>query len=274
MAILLAFFVFAPSMHERYLFLLVPFAAMGCARGDLKCGWFAISTLLVTLNILLVLPLDGESVWLQLSWLHVATASIALISLALGFDLKVKPPTYYSRPVTAIAITVFAGFQVAQLEPIKHISFDEQGKIYLSDIREESYTQGWGRLQKDRTISNNSITIANQHFDKGLGAHAPSKIVYTIPAGAKYFQAFYGLDEGGKKGRVRFDVLLDDQQVWSSGTTNYATAKKVLIDISSAREITLHIDPVGSMNSDHANWADASFWQDNPEARNLSLASQ
>lgn len=128
MTILLAFFVFAPSMHERYLFLLVPFAAMGCARGDLKGGWLAIATLLVSLNIILVLPLGGDSVWLQLSWLHVATACLALITLALGFELKAKSLTHYSRPITAIVITAFAGFHIAQLEPVKHPTFDEQGK--------------------------------------------------------------------------------------------------------------------------------------------------
>lgn len=264
LTILLAFFVFAPSMHERYLFLLVPFAAMGCARGDLKGGWLAIATLLVTLNILLVLPLAGESVWIQLSWLHIAAACVALMTLALGFDVKVKSLAHYSRPVTAIAITAFAGFQISQLESLKKIDFDEQGKIYLSDIREESYTQGWGRLHRDRNISNNTLAIASQRFDKGLGVHAPSKIVYTIPTGARYFHSYYGLDQIALKGRVRFDVLFDDKLAWSSAPVIHTRAKEIWLEVGAAKTITLVVDPLGSNGSDHANWAGTSFWKEMP----------
>lgn len=132
----------------------------------------------------------------------------------------------------------------------------------MSDVREDSYTQGWGRFHRDRNISNNTLMIANRSVNKGLGVNAPSKIVYTVPAGTKYFHSYYGLDQIALEGKVRFDVLFDNKITWSSASMMHPNLEEVWLEVGAAKTITLVVDPLGSNGSDHANWAATSFWQE------------
>ena len=74
----------------------------------------------------------------------------------------------------------------------------------------------------------------------------------------------YGLDDKGKPGKVRFRLLLDNRQVWSSDVVTHGAAKEILIELNHAQQITLIVDQQGSKNYDHANWVKAAFWQQAP----------
>jgi len=77
------------------------------------------------------------------------------------------------------------------------------------------------------------------------------------------FSAFVGVDDevNGKIGSVRFRIYGDGKLLFNSGVLKAGEpAKKVDIDLTGCKALTLSVDPAGDNTSfDHANWADAAF---------------
>ena len=61
------------------------------------------------------------------------------------------------------------------------------GVNFLSDLSFTSATNSWGPIEKDSSNGEQApgdgkpLTIGTQTFTKGLGVHANSEIVYTLP---------------------------------------------------------------------------------------------
>jgi len=84
---------------------------------------------------------------------------------------------------------------------------DNNEIIYLSDLKEINYTQGWNELGKDKSVAGRILTLNGVEYDKGLGTHANGEILYTIPAGAVRFESVIGVDdEARENGSVQFIV--------------------------------------------------------------------
>ncbi|WP_288131827.1 NPCBM/NEW2 domain-containing protein [Microbulbifer sp.] len=295
MVMLLGFFAFAPSMHERYLFLMVPLAALGCARGAISSVWLHIANVVVAVNILLVLPMSGDILWRQLSWGVVLLTLIAMAVYVFGLNTRTNPlrgqkwlstwPGIWSEkwfqgdrgiaPGTVAAVALIGTFALshfAYLYNLNHPSWDERGRLYLSDVREQAFEQAWGYPNRDRSVVNEPLDIHGHVFHKGLGVHAVSTVQYRVPEGARYFHSYYGLNRTGKKGRVRFRLLLDGRTVWRSSPVGWQQPGEVVIPLNGAEQLTLQVDGLGSINSDHASWAEAGFWQQVPKVENLNTA--
>ncbi|WGL15568.1 NPCBM/NEW2 domain-containing protein [Microbulbifer bruguierae] len=287
MVMILGFFTVAPSMHERYLFLMVPLAALGCARGYFRSAWLHLANLMVALNILLVLPLTGHMVWQHLSWLVVGVALAALLVFVLPgarIAAMARRLLYRARQslpalamphggaLAALMVLAFTCTELYQLHRLNHPAWDERGRLYLSDYRELSVTQQWGHLSRDRAVNDDPLDIFGHRFAKGLGVHAFSQVEFRIPEGARYFHSFYGLNRSGENGRVRFRILLDGKSAWQSGAIGWQAPGEVVLPVSDAETLTLQVHGMGSIISDHANWAEAGFWQGIPERRVLTMA--
>ncbi|EDL54468.1 hypothetical protein VSAK1_16042 [Vibrio mediterranei AK1] len=144
--------------------------------------------------------------------------------------------------------------------------------VYLSDLQEDSSTNGWGSIEKDMSNGEReaqdgtTISIGGQTFAKGLGVHANSTITYTISAGQySRFTASVGVDdEVGNSGSVVFQVELDGVLYYQSATlTGSDNAESVSVDIPvDATAITLKANDAGNGNGyDHASWGDAKLLQ-------------
>ncbi|WP_261131973.1 glycoside hydrolase family 2 TIM barrel-domain containing protein [Bacillus sp. Marseille-Q3570] len=155
------------------------------------------------------------------------------------------------------------------LEKTYTIDFNLVPHLYLSDTDWESAQAGWGSVNKDKSVDGNPITLktddGEQIFEKGIGTHANSEIVYDIEGkGYKFFEAMVGVDQE-MKGRtlasITFEVYLDGEKAYDSGLMNIDTpAKAVRIDLEDANELKLVVTDAGDNNSeDHADWADAKF---------------
>src|SRR5690606_32944634 len=55
---------------------------------------------------------------------------------------------------------------------------------YLSDLNPVSSTSPYYGVKRDRSLLGSPLTIGGQTFEKGLGVHSPSEIVYNL--GGKY----------------------------------------------------------------------------------------
>lgn len=164
---------------------------------------------------------------------------------------------------TVVTVTSADGLLSATYE----INFELVDELYASDVDWESATTGWGTIHRDLSIDGNPLTLASDAdpvtYDKGIGTHAHSEIVYDI-AGKGYdsFEAIVGLDrEANSTGTVNFQVWVDDEKVFESGVMRRDTpAKAVKVDISGKKKLKLVVTDAGDNNgNDHADWADAKF---------------
>ncbi|QOS79680.1 NPCBM/NEW2 domain-containing protein [Paenibacillus sp. JNUCC31] len=131
---------------------------------------------------------------------------------------------------------------------------------YLSDIDWFSATTGWGTIQKDRNADGNTLKLNDKTYTKGLGTHANSEIVYKLDGKYTSFTALVGVDgDVGSVGTVEFQVVVDNQVVFSSGVMNRNTAaKEVNVNLSGKNELKLKVTDSGDgINSDHADWVNA-----------------
>jgi len=139
-------------------------------------------------------------------------------------------------------------------------------EIYLSDMKPESWKQGWKELTMDAECFRcNKIKIRGTTFEKGLGTHANSEIIYRLnPAdGWKYFTAYAGIDDiaADSPGTVKFMVYVDGKLVYQTDTvTSRFRAIPVWANIEGAKELKLVVnDSDDGVEGDIADWADANI---------------
>ncbi|WP_432663066.1 NPCBM/NEW2 domain-containing protein [Wukongibacter baidiensis] len=143
--------------------------------------------------------------------------------------------------------------------------YPEPNKVYLSDIRCESATSGWGYFKADSSVAGDShsdfdpIVIEKQRFSKGLGVHANSELVYNIDGKYKTFKTYIGIDDEVSGGSVKFQVKGDGRLLYQSPTIYHNTkAIPISVDVSGVNRLVLKVTDAGNGHSkDHADWADA-----------------
>ena len=154
----------------------------------------------------------------------------------------------------------------------KEVQIQRGDITYLSDLEWESAEAGDGTVNKDRSHLGEQIRLTGEDqnpvaFEKGIGTHAQSRIVYDI-AGKGYdrFQSYIGIDysqnQEGYYSNVVFKVYFnneDTEPVYDSGQMVYNTPmKKVDLALDDSVEKLILVVEQGENNwSDHANWADA-----------------
>jgi hypothetical protein len=139
---------------------------------------------------------------------------------------------------------------------------DIPSAIQLSSLQPVSVEQGWGDLGANRTVDGNIMRMRGRTYDRGLGTHAPAKLLYTVPAGYRWFEAVIGIDdETSSRGSVVMSVLLDGNRVYESPVlVGGAEPAVVRIPLGDARQILLQAEPTADgRRFDHANWAEARF---------------
>jgi hypothetical protein len=140
-----------------------------------------------------------------------------------------------------------------------------QGKAtYLSDLKPKTATaEGFNGVAwpwaADRTVKGNPLRLGTQTFDKGLGTHPRTTLVYDPGGKYRRFEAVVGLDPvTGRRGAAEVRVLVDGRDVFSAPLTAGADPKPVAVDVTNAKELTLVVDygPGGDVQDD-VNWGDA-----------------
>ena len=104
------------------------------------------------------------------------------------------------------------------------------------------------------------LTIGTATYDRGIGAHAPSRVVIDLEQPCSLFLADVGLDEEvGDRGSVEFRVLGDGEMLVSSGVLRGPQiSAPIAADLSGVEQLELIVTPGGDGRSyDHADWGDA-----------------
>jgi hypothetical protein len=138
--------------------------------------------------------------------------------------------------------------------------------VFPSDLEWASETNGWGPAERD--LSNgeraagdgNPLTLGTTTYERGIGAHAPSRIAIDLPQPCSLFLADVGLDEEvGDRGSVEFQVWGDGTMLATSGVLRGPqTSAPIAADLHGVQELVLVVTKGGDGNAyDHADWADA-----------------
>jgi serine/threonine protein kinase len=142
------------------------------------------------------------------------------------------------------------------------------GRIYLSDLPTVTGTTGHYSFEKGRLTgwSVNGVTP-----QKGLFAHAPSAVHCSLaPRGVATLQGSVGLGRANENSRCRFTIFGDDRKLWESGIIvqgeipGRSVTEDFVVDVTNVRNLTLVVDPLGSIDSDHSIWIDPMILQGRP----------
>jgi len=136
--------------------------------------------------------------------------------------------------------------------------------VYLSDLKPIKAINGWnGDPRRDKSIEDNAIRIRGETFERGMGVHAHSELVYAAKPEFKRFVAVVGIDdETGAAGSIRFSVLADDRTLLKTPvlTGNDEPFSINVVLPAGTEQVRLIVDDGGNgIGSDHGDWANAGF---------------
>jgi hypothetical protein len=138
--------------------------------------------------------------------------------------------------------------------------------VLASELEWGDQTNGWGPAERDRSNGErapddgNAITLGTTRYERGIGAHAPSRIAIDLTQPCSLFLADVGIDEEvGDRGSVEFQVWGDGTMLASSGVVRGPqTSVPISADVGGVHELTLVVTKAGDGNAyDHADWAGA-----------------
>ena len=140
---------------------------------------------------------------------------------------------------------------------------------WASDLRWAAEKNGYGPVERD--MSNGGIpagdgkplTINGVVYPKGLGAHAPSEVVFYLGGRCTAFTADVGVDDEreatNKQGSATFEIYADGTRVAATGVRTWQDpALPLTADLHGAQYLRLAITDGGDGNSyDRSDWAGA-----------------
>lgn len=118
-------------------------------------------------------------------------------------------------------------------------------------------SNGWGPVGQNRSVDGRPLTIAGAGYAEGLGAHAPSEIVYQLGGACSRLGVDVGVDdEVGANGSVVFQIYRDGTEVADSGLMTVGqSAQHLTADLTGGSVLRLVVTDGGNgNNSDHADW--------------------
>ena len=138
--------------------------------------------------------------------------------------------------------------------------------LYLaeSDFSRAHYVSYIGptrAYRTDRAVDGRPFQLAGQMYDRGIGTHSRTFLVYRIQPGDRWFQALVGVDErAGPLGSVVFRVLVDGEARFRSKVprTSRDEPEVVNVDLSEGKTLILDTDFGDRGNvRDFADWVEA-----------------
>jgi hypothetical protein len=123
----------------------------------------------------------------------------------------------------------------------------------------------------DRSVFGKPLRAGSQTFDKGIGVHANSRLVFPLDGQYKLLRTRYAIDTGGDAGSsaaadVNIRILLDgriihEQQHFKA----FKLAPLVTVELGDAKELTLEVTAGGVTDTqDRFDWIEAALIREPP----------
>ena len=149
------------------------------------------------------------------------------------------------------------------------VALDMHGgrSVYLSDLKPKQYEHtpylgvSWP-YRFDASVLGRDMYLNGGMFDKGIGMHSESRLIFELAGKYLWFESLVGLDSrSGREGSVQIQVLVDGKKVNADSAKELSGSdapRSVRVNLSGAKELTLVV-LFGNRGDvqDHVNWADA-----------------
>lgn len=160
---------------------------------------------------------------------------------------------------------------------------DMDNTKYLSDYEWESTHNSHTAPKKDKNANGNRLTLTNKNgnpigYEKGIGAHANSTIVYDLTKiNAAYLSSNIGVERTmyNSVASIVFQVFVDGEERYNSGLMRSKDPQKYFeVDLSGGKELKIVVSDGGNgIGSDHAAWGDAKLHFSGDEQYNTVVDS-
>ncbi|MFC9270822.1 endo-alpha-N-acetylgalactosaminidase family protein [Streptomyces zhihengii] len=224
-------------------------------------------------------PARDVSVGLTLpdGWTAAPAGPVSFAAVAPGAEVtavwQVTPPAdapYRGHPIGAAAAYTAGGTprEVTAATTVRTLPPPPAADTWASDHDWASAESGWGPVERDMSNGGTGagdgspLRIGGVAYEKGIGAHAPSRVRYYLGGRCTSFTARVGVDDAQPtRGSVRFSVLADGAEKAASPVLTAADAARPLTaDVTGARYVELVVGDGGDGNgNDHADWGSARF---------------
>ncbi|MFQ5489766.1 MAG: NPCBM/NEW2 domain-containing protein [Phycisphaerae bacterium] len=161
------------------------------------------------------------------------------------------------------------------IDRVRHITQRSRRVAYLSDLTPTRQDvrgiihDPWP-VRFDRSVSNQLLTLGGRTFDKGIGVHARTKLIYTLGGAYERFCATIGIDDAVRpRGHVLFRLVGDGRTIFDSGRVDGSQPpREVSVNVAGIDRLTLRVDYGQQADlADHADWADARLIKPRSTAR-------
>lgn len=258
----LAFFALLPAMHERYIFPAAVAALLFSASKTKQLGYPVLLSLVASLNMLIILGINGSNIWLGLSILVTLLLVVSFIELFTGskfYDLINQLimelcSKKYSFPLIFILVFSITLGYLLERYSLHQTVLTKDHKL-LMDYPVTLSRQEYGKHRFNASVDGNVLTVGDKRFAYGIGTHADSEIIFAIPQEAKALHIQYGLDDEVGSAEVVFEIWEGTQLLWRSEVIyGYESVKAIQLPLSGKGSLTLKVDSYGSNSWDHVDW--------------------
>ena len=138
---------------------------------------------------------------------------------------------------------------------------DAEPDVPLASLVPREAATGTGAVGHGVNAYGAPLSLGHRAWPDGLGVHAPARLVYDVPAGARAFVARVGLDDGAPGGLVGFAVRIDGRTVWKSPPLKFGQLAHAYAAVpAGATQVELLVDDGGNgIANDAADWVGAGF---------------
>lgn len=163
--------------------------------------------------------------------------------------------------------TLFGATVQMPLSQLVGLSIYQGRAVYLSDLQSRHYEHTpyldlrWPFV-RDASVAGHDMRLAGNTYDKGIGLHSESRLIYDLNGRYQWFESLVGLDEQtGRQGSVLIEVLVDGKRQDLGNVkelTGWDPPRAIRVNVAGTRELTLVVK-FGRFADveDHVDWADA-----------------
>ena len=171
-----------------------------------------------------------------------------------------------SAPGSDISKMTFSDFEWvipaaphAEVASLKKVTWPEDRRVYLTQQLASSIESPLG-VKNDTAWAGGKIRVSGKAYEKGLGTHSDSKIIYRLDGQFATFNVVAGPDDSSH-GLIEMKIFVDGEEKWWSGPTrshDNAFRRRLTISVKDADVLVLSVDQSdGNIGGDHASWANA-----------------
>jgi hypothetical protein len=145
-----------------------------------------------------------------------------------GQDIKLSPDQIISAEILGARVV-----WLSQLDP----SRDQQVSLLSAPLP----------TRRNRNVMGDALQVAHQKFDRGLGVHTQSTLVYDLDGSFSTLALRCGLDDSAAPaGQAKPTIILDGKIIWTPKNQTMKAGEisdPITLNITGGKKLELHADP-------------------------------